>query len=62
MQERRSAPHGAMGPGAKHDDHPGPGKSTLVGKITGPAHAKAAKAVKGGDDNVDIDHLNTEHA
>lgn len=62
MQERRSASHDATSHGAKHADHAGPGKSTLVGKLDGPVQARAAAAVKGGDDNVDIDHLNTEHA
>jgi hypothetical protein len=37
---------------------PGPGKSTLTGQLS----AHTAKAVKGGDDNVDIDHLNKDHA
>lgn len=37
---------------------PGPGKSTLTGQL--PAHT--AKAVKGGNDNVDINHLNKAHA
>jgi hypothetical protein len=58
MHDRRSSTVASPDNDPKRAVAPGPGKSTLTGQL--PMHT--AKLVKGGDDNVDIDHLHKDHA